>query len=74
MINKKCSRKRHIRGDNLGQLTSANKFLDYKTYTNTRIVEQELILVYFSDRILNIKAEEIGMRVRLQNKFSTLPF
>ena len=63
-----------MRGNNLGLLTFAKKFLDYKTYTNTRNIKQKLILVYFSDRILDIKAEEIGMRVRLQNKFATLPF
>ncbi len=55
-------------------LTGARKFLDYKTYTSSRDESSRLILVHFSDRILNLKAQEIGMRVRLQNKFATLPF
>lgn len=33
-----------------------------------------MVLIHFSDRILNMKAEEIKMQVRVQNKFATLPF
>ena len=30
--------------------------------------------MHFSDRILNVKAEEIEMMVHLQNKYQALPF
>lgn len=60
--------------ERFGLLTGSRKFLDYRSYTYSRKTDQKLILVHFSDRILNQKAEEIGMRVRVQNKFATLPF
>ena len=51
------------------------KFLAYREYRESRAPEATtLVLVYFSDRILNRKAEEIGMRVHLQDKYQTLPF
>ena len=51
------------------------KFLDYKQYSHSADPEKtSLILVFFSDRILNLKAEEMKMMVHVQNKFQTLPF
>ena len=51
------------------------RFLSWNKYRHSAHPEtKSLILIHFSDRILNMKAEEIGMRVRLQNKFATLPF
>ena len=51
------------------------RFLAYKEYRKSDAPEtRTLVLVYFSDRILNLKAEEVGMRVHLQDKYQTLPF
>ena len=51
------------------------RFLAFKEYRRSDAPEtRSLVLVYFSDRILNLKAEEIGMRVHLQDKYQTLPF
>lgn len=62
-------------GDDWGLLHGERKFLDWKEYRLSKDPENKgLILVHFSDRILNEKAEEIQMRVILQNKFQTLPF
>ena len=36
--------------------------------------KKSFVLVTFSDRILNKKAEEVGIMVHLQNKYQTLPF
>ena len=59
------------KGDNgWGLLHGQRKFLDWKEYRLSKDPEKKgLILIHFSDRILNEKAEEIGMRVMLQNKF-----
>lgn len=73
-INANYVRNRRTNGDNFGLLSSQRQFIDYTEYTYTRETDKKLILINFSDRILNLKAEEIGMRVRLQNKFATLPF
>ena len=56
-------------------MSGERKYLDYKEFRLSSDPEKKsLILVYFSDRILNMKAEEIRMRVKLTNKFLTLPF
>ena len=58
-----------------GEKFEGKKFLAYKVYRHSAAPETStLVLVYFSDRILNLKAEEIGMRVHLQDKYQTLPF
>ena len=50
-------------------------FLAYKVYRKSDAPETQcLVLVYFSDRILNLKAEEIKLKVHLQDKYHTLPF
>ena len=55
-----------MRKDTFGLLDAKRKYLDYREYKHSQDPENKgLILVYFSDRILNLKAEEIGMRVRL---------
>lgn len=51
-----------------------NRFLIWKEYKHSSKADLGLILVHFSDRILNVKAEEIGMMVHLQNKYQALPF
>lgn len=74
-INKRYERKKTLRFDNFGLLNGARKFLDYKIYRHSADPEKKsLILVYFSDRVLNMKAEEIKIRCKLTNKFLTLPF
>ena len=56
------------------------RFLGYSEYKKSgeegkkEEEKNSLILVHFSDRILNKKAEDIKMRVHLQDKFQTLPF
>ena len=52
-----------------------SSFLAYKVYRKSDAPDTEvLVLVYFSDRILNLKAEEIKLKVHLQDKYHTLPF
>ena len=64
-----------MRSDEFGLLHGDKKYLDWHEYRHSADPEKKgLILIHFSDRILNMKAEEIKMRVKLQNKFSTLPF
>ena len=64
-----------MRKDTFGLLDAKRKYLDYREYKHSQDPENKgLILVYFSDRILNLKAEELGMRVQLQDKYQTLPF
>ena len=42
------------------------RLLDYKVFRSSDDPEKtSLILVYFSDRILNLKAEQIGMMVHI---------
>ena len=41
------------------------RFLIWKEYKHSSLEGQGLILVHFSDRILNVKAEEIGLMVHL---------
>jgi len=41
------------------------RFLIWKEYKHSNKPDLGLILVHFSDRILNVKAEEIGMMVHL---------
>lgn len=69
--------------DNFGllQMNEERKFLDFKMFpfSGNKYGEDEgknktLVLVYFSDRILNLKAEEIEMMVHTQNSYQTLPF
>ena len=74
IINQKYEIRKRNDLDRFGLLTGVRKLLDYKTYTYSRDTKFRLILVFFSDRILNLKAEELGIRVWLQNKFATLPF
>lgn len=60
---------------NFGLLHGKRKYLDYKVYPHTGDPENKaLILVFFSDRILNLKAEELEMNVLIQNRYQTLPF
>ena len=74
-INDNYERKKRDKADPFGLLHGERKFLDWKEYRHSKFPETKtLILVFFSDRILNLKAEEIGMCVHLQNKFQTLPF
>ena len=74
-INARYDAKKRDKGDPFGLLHGNRKFLDWKEYRHSAAPEKKcLILIHFSDRILNLKAEEIGMLVHLQNKFHTLPF
>lgn len=58
-----------------GLLKSDRKFLDWKLYRHSQDPDgTRLVLVFFSDRILNHKAEEIEMKVHVQNTSQTLPF
>ena len=58
--------KKRDRQDPFGLLQSDRKFLDWKEYKHSGDPENKgLILVHFSDRILNLKAEEIKMQVHL---------
>ena len=56
------------------------RFLSYSEYPKSNEADNKaeekstLILVHFSDRILNKKAQDIKMKVHLQDKFQTLPF
>ena len=63
-INTRYEDKKRNRADKFGLLHGSRKFLDWKEYRHSEKPEKlGLILVYFSDRILNLKAEEIKMRV-----------
>jgi len=74
-INDSYQGKKSLQSDSFGLLHGERRYLDWKEYRHSADPEKKgLILIHFSDRILNMKAEEIGMRVKLQNKFSTLPF
>ena len=74
-INRRYEAKKRDRQDPFGLLHGTRKFLDWKEYRHSEAPEEKgLILVFFSDRILNLKAEEIQMTVHLQNKYQTLPF
>lgn len=42
-----------------------NQFLDYKVFEHSGNKNKNLILVYFSDRIMNLKAEELEMVVHI---------
>ena len=64
-INENYVKKMASNDERFGLLTGLRKFLDYRSYTSSRDTSKKLILVHFSDRILNQKAEEIGMRVRV---------
>ena len=60
---------------NFGLLHGERKYLDYKVYPHTGDPDNKaLICVFFSDRILNLKAEELEMNVSIQNRYQTLPF
>lgn len=58
-----------------GEEATPMRFLGYSEYKKSGEAEladdkkNTLILVHFSDRILNKKAEDIKMRVHLQDKF-----
>ena len=43
----------------LEDIDQTYKFIIYKEYKHSSKADQGLILVHFSDRILNVKAEEI---------------
>ena len=52
------------------KLNESKRLLDYRVFRSSDDPEKtSLILVYFSDRILNLKAEQMGMMVHIQNKF-----
>ena len=55
-------------------MSEDKQFLDFKTYQHSGDEKKTLLLVYFSDKILNIKAEEMKMLVHVQNMYHTLPF
>ena len=77
-INDKYTEKPRDVNDSYGLLTGfedGKKFLAYREYRKSDAPDTTvLVLVFFSDRILNLKAEELGMRVQLQDKYQTLPF
>ena len=74
-INDSYDAKKRDKADSFGLLHGERKFLDWKEYRHSDDPKNKgLILVHFSDRILNLKAEQIEMRVLLQNKYQTLPF
>jgi hypothetical protein len=51
------------------------QFLDYKVYRCSTSPEQyNLVLVYFSDCIINRKASELGFKTALQDSPFTLEF
>ena len=57
-INDNYEEKLHKTGDTWGLLHGQRKFLDWKEYRLSKDPENKgLILVHFSDRILNEKAE-----------------
>lgn len=64
-INRFYEREKHdFNAADFGLLNGEKKYLDYKTYPHTADPENKgLILVYFSDRILNLKAWQIRMNV-----------
>ena len=63
------------RGVKEGEDAKPMRFLGYSEYKKSGEAtladdkKNTLILVHFSDRILNKKAEDIKMRVHLQDKF-----
>ena len=61
-INENYEGKKRDRQDSFGLLNNpphTRKFLDWKEYRHSQDPENKgLVLVYFSDRILNLKAEE----------------
>lgn len=58
-INRRYEAKKRDRQDRFGLLHGKRKFLDWKEYRHSGDPENKgLILVHFSDRILNLKAEE----------------
>ena len=74
-INKAQVKRHGKNNDEFGLLHSKRKFIDWKEYRmSTDPDKTSLILVHFSDRILNLKAEDIHMMVQLQNKFHAVPF
>ena len=65
-INTKYEKKKRDRGEDFGLLHGEHKFLEWKEYRHSQDADKlGIILIHFSDRILNLKAEEIGMRVQL---------
>ena len=65
-INTKYEKKKRDRGEEFGLLHGEHKFIEWKQYRKSSDPDKTgLILIHFSDRILNLKAEEIGMRVQL---------
>ena len=65
-INRRYEAKKRDRQDPFGLLNGERKILDWKEYRHSDDPENKgLILVHLSDRILNLKAEEIGMMVHL---------
>lgn len=65
-INRRYEGKKRDRADPFGLLPGQRKFIDWKEFKHSAAPENKgLILVHFSDRILNMKAEEILMQVHL---------
>ena len=65
-INDNYDAKKRDKEDAFGLLHGTRKFLDWKEYKHSSEPDKKgLILIYFSDRILNMKAEETNMRVHL---------
>ena len=58
-----------------GLLHGKRRYIDWKAYPHTSDPENKgLVLVFFSDRILNLKAEEIQMKVLIHNSYQAMPF
>ena len=69
-INDEYDKAKRDKGEGFGMLHGENKFISWRKFSHSADPDKtNLILVHFSDRILNRKAEEIGMMVHLQNKF-----
>lgn len=65
-INTKYEKKKRDRHEPFGLLHGEHKFIEWKFYRHSQDPDKTgIILIHFSDRILNLKAEEIGMRVQL---------
>ena len=53
-----------------------NRLIDVKIFNDVSSHDEGdlLMLIYFSDELLNQEAEQIGLRVQLVDKYETLPF
>ena len=74
-INNSYEKRRGKLLTSFGLLHGKRRYIDWKAYPHTDDPENKgLILVFFSDRILNLKAEEIKMKVLLHNSYQAIPF